>query len=273
MQTNETQTAVSVAAQPVPAIETVRAVTDQAASDRSALAAKLAEARAQNVANGKPANAPLSEPKPVKRRAKRAAKQSANKPVNAAPKPAKPTQAERDAQREASASQRSAERAAAAKAVADYIGASKPFKSASDTFAPINHHNAKPGPSGYGTVRQAVLLLAMLRYSAGNIDASGRFVRGGFRIPARLLNPQAPRDAMLAAQPESGALGNCIGQTVAYVSGPQSGIGQRDAIYRIDFAAMRKLIQATLGDKAVKAANVLIAGFTVASEAAKRQAA
>lgn len=266
MQTND-QTL--VAAQPVPSIETVAAITSDEAAKRASVTAALQAKRLANIQAGLPANAGSVTPAVPAKRAKRskakpAAKQSAS---------AKPTQAERDATREASHSQRSDEKLAAAKAVAAYIGPSKPFKSASDTFAPINLANQKPGPLScrLGTVRQAVLLLAMLQYGAGNIKPSGQFVRGGFRVPARLINPKAPADAFLAAQPESGCLGNTLGLTTAYVSGPTSGAGQRDAIYRINFNAVRKLLAEALGEPAVKAANVFIAGFGVAAD--KRKAA
>lgn len=231
--------------------------TRTAQAKLAAQAAKLAERRAANIAAGKPANAPTAQPKlstgkPSAKPTSKAAKQAASKP--SAAKPAKPTSAEREAAQRASADNRALAKAVAAGAVAVfYSGASKPFKPASDTFAPINRTNAKPGPTGLGTQRQAALLLALVTYGANNIKRNGTFVRGGFRVPARLVNPKAPADATILAQPESGCLGNCLGLTVAYVSGPTSGAAQRDAVYRIDYKQAGKLIQATFGDKQAEA--------------------
>lgn len=235
--------------QPIPTAETVAAITGADKAKRTALAASLAAKRAANLASGKPANAPSA--KPVKTGAAKRVAAKPSKPATVTSvKPSKPTAAAREAARTAANDSRSLARSVAAGAVsAFYPGTSKPFKAASDTFSPINRSNAKPGPTGIGTPRQAALLLALVTYGGDNLKPSGHFVRGGFRVPAKLVNTNAKPGDTILAQPESGCLGNCLGLTVAFVSGPTDGPSQRDAVYRIDFAAARKLIQATHGDK------------------------
>lgn len=158
--------------------------------------------------------------------------------------------------REAAAAQRIiAHRAAAAAVSAFYSGASKPFKATGDTFQPLNFGNAKPGPNGLGTPRQAALLLAMLTYNAGNIQRDGTFTRGAFSVPATLVySPDdmrannIPADAMLAAQPESGCLGNMLGRTVAFIDGPRAGAAQRTQTLRINVNVARAELQHFFGD-------------------------
>jgi hypothetical protein len=191
---------------------------------------------------------PAAKPNRATRRAS-AAKAKPSKPA-AKPEAAKPTTAERDAQRAAASDDLRLARAIAGQAVGEfYPGASKPFKAASDAFADINEANAKPGPTGIGTMRQAALHLALATYGSTAFKPDGSFVRGGFRVPAHLINPKLPRDTVIAAQPESGCLGNTLGLTVEYVSGPRSGKAQREAIYRVRVATAAKLIAATFGDK------------------------
>lgn len=159
---------------------------------------------------------------------------------------------------EAVRSSRITAHAAAANAVAAfYAGASKPFKASGDRFEALNFTNAKPGPNGLGTARQAALLLAMLTYSAGNIKADGTFIRGAFSVPAKLVFDAATiakhgitGDTLLAAQPESGCLGNMLGRTVAFVDGPRSGAEQRNQTLRINLAVARNELRHFHGDSA-----------------------
>lgn len=142
------------------------------------------------------------------------------------------------------------ERAAAAAAVGQFYtaGPSFPFKAASAKLSDINPNNAK-APS----VRTAALVAAMLAYNADNIKPDGTFARGGFRVPATLINPDAKRGETLPAMPESGCLGNMLGRVVHHVSGPLGGKQARDGIYRLDFAAARVELQ-QLGDVTAKPA-------------------
>ncbi len=142
------------------------------------------------------------------------------------------------------------ERAAAALAVGAFYttGPSFPFKSASVKLSDINPNNAK-APS----VRTAALVAAMLAYAGDNIASDGTFTRGGFRVPATLINPDAKRGDTLAAMPESGCLGNMLGRVVHYVSGPLGGKAARDGTFRLDFAAARAELQ-QLGDTVAKPA-------------------
>lgn len=142
------------------------------------------------------------------------------------------------------------ERAAAARAVGEFYtsGTSFPFKSASVKLSDINANNAK-APS----VRTAALVAAMLAYSGDNIKPDGTFTRGGFLVPAKLINPDAKPSDKLHAMPESGCLGNMLGRVVSHVSGPLGGKQARDGIFRIDFAAARIELQ-QLGDVHAKPA-------------------
>lgn len=191
-------------------------------------------------------------------RAKRAPKQAPAKQA-AKPTPAKPTQAAREqAQRDANDSRRLA-RDVAARAVAEfYAGPSKPFKAASDRFADLNPNNAK-APS----VRQAGLLLALITYGRGNIKPTGQFVRGGFTVPAKLINANAKPGDTVRAQPESGCLGNMLGRTVRHVSGPVTGKAQAEAIFGLDAQRAIAEIQAAFGDKQAAAAATLLASYGV----------
>ena len=116
------------------------------------------------------------------------AKRATRKPA----KPAKPATAETPAPAAVAKpdnSARDAERKAATQAVADYYsGRSLPFKAASDTFAALRLDKAPK----QATARQAALLCVMLAAdTAGNIKPDGTFTRGGFMLPAKLINPDA----------------------------------------------------------------------------------
>ena len=195
-------------------------------------------------------------------RAKPQAKQAAAAPIVVTP--AKPTQAEREAQRvDQIDNARLARQAASGAVAAFYNGASRPFKSAGDAFSDINTSNAKPGPTGIGTQRQAALLIACILYGRGNFKPDASFVRGGFTVPANLVNPKLPASQTVSAQPESGALGNAIGLTVNFVSGPTTGKAQRDAVYSLNVANVYKLLLATFGDKQARASLDLLASYGV----------
>lgn len=178
----------------------------------------------------------------TKATAKPATAKPATKP--AAPKAAKPATEAKPV------STYGDERRAAAIAVgAFYSGASLPFKAASAKLSDLNPANVKkPSP------RTGALVAAMLAYStADTFDKAGNFQRGAFRVPARLINPDASADAMLAAMPESGCLGNMLGRVVSHVSGPIGGKQARDGTFRLDYAAARTELQ-QLGDAVAKPA-------------------
>lgn len=160
------------------------------------------------------------------------------KPADAAPA-AKP----------ADLSTRRDERAAAGAAVAAYYhGKSLPFKSASDTFKPLNFDNAKAESE-----RQAALMLCLYVYGAGNIQPDGTFVRGAFRVPGSVLGRTGTEATELFnAQPESGCLGNMLGRTVHFVSGATAGKMQREQILRIDHAKARREIVSYFGERNAK---------------------
>lgn len=174
-----------------------------------------------------------------KRARKPASKPKAAKPV-AKPAPVADT------------SDRNAERAAAAAAVSAYYGGrSLPFKSASDRFADLRLDKQPKA----ATQRQAALLAAMLAAdTAGNIKPDGSFVRGGFKLPARLFDPKAPAEAVVSCQPETGCLSDALGRVVSYVSGPTAGKAQRDTVLRVDLKRARAEISAHIGDKLGKLA-------------------
>lgn len=189
---------------------------------------------------------PATTPKPV----------STAKPAKAiakpAPKPATPAAKPAD-------TDRAIERAVAGAAVAAYYtgGSSLPFKAASDTFRPLAV-NTKAA-----TQRQAALFAAMLVADrADNIKPDGTFVRGGFRLPARLFNPKAPADALVSCQPESGCLSDANGRAVSYVSGPTTGKAQRETVLRLDLGRVRAEISQHLGDKLGKLAIARIDALT-----------
>jgi hypothetical protein len=204
-----------------------------------------------------------------------AANVSSAKPETATPakratrKPAKPAAAAKPETPAAAAaakpdnSARDAERQAASLAIAEfYAGRSLPFKSASDAFAALRLDKAPKA----ATQRQAALLCVMLAAdTAGNIKPNGEFTRGGFRIPARLINPQAKPGDMLAVQPETGCLSDMLGRTVHYVSGPTSGKAQRETVLRVDLARAKAEISAHIGDKLAKPALAAIARLTKAA--------
>lgn len=182
---------------------------------------------------------------------------AAAKRVSAKPAPAKPTA---EARQRAQADQNDARRlarAVAGKAVSEfYAGRSLPFKAASDRFADINTTNGKSA-----TPRQASLALALITYGAGNMRPDGTFTRGAFVVPARLINPQAPADSVIRAQPESGCLGNMLGRICDYISGPTTGREQSSAVYRLRVKPALAEIQAAFGDKPAAAAQALLASF------------
>lgn len=236
---NETNTSTETATVETT-IEAVAAIVTEAAT---VAAPANRKAKRAATANGKAA-------------AKRVSAKQAAKPVVAA-KPAKPTQAAREqAQRDQSDARRLARDVAATAVGAFYTGASKPFKAASDRFADINPANGKSA-----SARQAALALALITYGAGNMQSDGTFTRGAFRVPARLLNPNAkPADTVLA-QPESGCLGNMLARACDYVSGPRSGREQTQAIYRLRVPTVLAEIQAAFGDKPAAAARKLLASY------------
>jgi hypothetical protein len=165
-----------------------------------------------------------------------------------APKAAKPAPAEAKP-----VSTYADERQAAAIAVAEfYSGASLPFKSASARLSDLNPANTKK-PSA----RTAALIAAMLAYAGDNIKPDGTFTRGGFRVPARLINPAAKPGDTLAAMPESGCIGNILGRVCFHVSGPIGGKQARDGIFRLDFDAATTELQ-QIGDKLAKPALAII---------------
>lgn len=173
----------------------------------------------------KPATAKADKPAKAERVAKPAA-------------PAKPDQAERQAAREASLNDRRQARIDAAKAVAQYYaGSSLPFKAAADRFADLRLDKAAKRPSQ----RQAALLASML-LAGDNVKANGTFTRGAFVIDGRNV------------QPETGALSDMLGRVISYVSGPVSGNGQRDAVFRIDLAKARAEISEQIGGALARAA-------------------
>jgi hypothetical protein len=179
-----------------------------------------------------------------------------------APKAAKPVEAAPVAAPTTSIAD---ERAAAAAAVSAFYtsGPSFPFKSASVKLSDINPNNAKaPSP------RTAALVAAMLAYAGDNIKPNGEFVRGGFRVPATLINPSAKRGETLPAMPESGCLGNMLGRVVHHVSGPLGGKQARDGVYRIDFDAARIELQ-QLGDGTAKPALAVLNKLSPVAKPAK----
>lgn len=243
MQTNENTQTVETNVQPVPSIEAVSAITSASEANLAKLKTALASKRTAK--------------QPATTNGKAAAKRVHAKPASITSKPAKPDQASRDAAREQSLTDRRLARDVAARAVdAFYSGASKPFKAASDRFADINSNNGKSA-----TPRQAGLMLALITYGAGNMRSDGTFIRGAFRVPAKLVNASAKPGETVLAQPESGCLGNMLGRTVDFKSGPVSGIGQATATYKLRVDAAIAEIQATFGDTQAKAARKLLAGF------------
>jgi hypothetical protein len=177
------------------------------------------------------------------KRAKPTAKPVAAKPSKRAdkPVPAVATKPEPDT------SDRSAERIAARTAIADYYsgaGKSIPFKSASDTFAPLRLDKAPKA----ATVRQAALLAAML-ISGDNIKRNGQFTRGGFIFDGKHV------------QPETGCLSDMLGRVVHHVNGPLAGREARTATFRVDLAKARAEISGLLGDKLAKQALAKLDSF------------
>lgn len=239
-----------VAAQPVPSIETVTAITDASAANLETIKTALRAKRTASVpasSNGKAAAKRVS------------AKQS--KPTVAPVKPAKPTSEAREAaQRQANDDRRLARDAASAAVAEFYSGSSRPFKAASDRFSDINSNNGKSA-----TARQAGLMLALITYGSGNLRADGTFTRGAFRVPATLVNANAKRGDTVLAQPESGCLGNMLGRTCDFVSGPTSGVGQATSVYKLRVEPALREIQATFGDKRAAAARKLLASYTKAA--------
>jgi hypothetical protein len=198
-----------------------------------------------------------------KRVAKKLAAKRADTPTAppAEAAPAKPTQAEREAAQRDRADQRALARQAASRAVAAfYTGSSKPFKSSGDKFSDLNHDNAK-APSQ----RQAGLMLALLTYGAGNMQADGTFVRGAFSVPASLVNANAKPGETVRAQPESGCLGNMLGRTVAYVSGPVTGRLQTETVLRLNVERALTEIQSFFGDAVATGAGAAFESYAKAA--------
>lgn len=236
------------AAQPIVSIATVAAITDAETAKRKALAEKLAAKRQAATVQPATANG--------KAAAKRVNAKS-SKPTVTSAKPAKPTSAAREAaQRQANDDRRLARDVAAKAVSAFYSGRSLPFKPATDRFADINMQNGKASSE-----RQSALMLALITYGAGNMLSDGTFVRGGFIVPAKLINPSAKPGETVRAQPESGCLGNMLGRSCVYLSGPKSGRDQSAAIYRLNLSVALSEIASTFGDKQRNVAAKLLAGF------------
>jgi hypothetical protein len=142
-----------------------------------------------------------------------------------------------------------------------YSGSSKPFKPASGTFADINPSNGKAA-----TTRQAALALVLILLGDGNMLRDGSFVRGNFRVPAIQFDPNADRSQTILAQPESGCLGNMLGRTCEYVSGPTAGKQQARAIYRLLVPTVLAEIRDYLGAEWARAAEEKLATFPTSWE-------
>ncbi len=242
------------AAQPIVSAETVAAITTAETTKRDATKAAQAAKRASVTPEA-------ADSRNTRSAAKRVAKRTAAKANANTAKPAKPSQAAREQAQRDQADARRLARDVAAKAVsAFYTGASKPFKAASDRFADLNPANAKAA-----TPRQAALALALITYGAGNMRSDGTFKRGGFIVPARLLNPNAKPGDTVRAQPESGCLGNMLKRSVDYRSGPRSGRDQIEAIFQLRVPVALAEIQAAFGDKQAAAAKRLLASFAKAA--------
>lgn len=232
-----------------------------AANDAAQAASLTAKAKRLAAKHNASVLASKQTPEPVKpanRGQRRAAASTDNKPAPAvAAKPAKPS-AEARAQAQADTNdKRRLERDVSAAAVAAfYSGASLPFKAASDRFADLNFNNAKSA-----TARQAGLMLALITYGSGNMLSDGTFTRGGFNVPARLVNKNAKPNETVRAQPESGCFGNLLGRAGDYVSGPKSGREQASAIYRLRVGPALSEIAAAFGDKQRNAAAKLLASY------------
>lgn len=163
---------------------------------------------------------------------------------------------------------RRAERAIAADFVADYYaGASLPFKSASDTFSPLNRNMQKQA-----TKRQAALICAMLLAdTSDNIKPDGTFKRGGFTVKAKLNDhgklvlSRAADATEMHLQPESGCLGDMLGRVCSFVSGPTSGAGQRDSIFKLNLPLASREISELIGGKIAGAAIKRLAALQAAN--------
>lgn len=132
------------------------------------------------------------------------------------------------------------ERAAASAAIRAFYGldnprASLPFKAGSHIkrLSPVN-----PEIAFSPTARTGALIACLIRYGAGNVKPDGTFVRGGFVLPARLVDPKLPATDTVSAGPESGCLSNCLGHSIEHVSGDLGGPNARDAVYRIRAGAI-----------------------------------
>lgn len=190
--------------------------------------------------------------KPATANTKAAAKRVSAK---AETKPAKPTSAEREAARADKLDDMRLARTVAAGAIASYYsGTSLPFKAASDKFTPLNGASRQCKPSQ----RQAALLLALITYGAGNFKPDGSFVRGGFRVPAKLINPKLG-DAIISAQPESGCIGDMRDLCISYSDGSAS----PDAVLKLNVPRSLTYIQAHFGDARANAAKAMLASYGV----------
>lgn len=144
----------------------------------------------------------------------------------------------RAAERQAAVNDRSEARKLAAQAVnAYYNGASLPFKAAADRFADLRTDKPAKKP----TQRQAALLASML-LAGDNVQADGTFMRGGFTLDGKRV------------QPETGALSDMLHRVIHYVSGPTSGNGQAESILRIDLARAAVEIREHIGGALASAA-------------------
>lgn len=180
--------------------------------------------------------------------AKPATKPTAIKPTVEVAKPAAPVSA---------LSGVALERAAASAAIRAFYGldnprASLPFKAGSHIkrLSALNL-DLQTQP----TARTGGLIACLLHYGAGNVAADGTFTRGGFTLPARLVDPKLPANETVSAGPESGCLGNCLGHSIVHVSGDLSGPNARDAKFRI-LARAVETIPASMRTTLTKAGSI-----------------
>jgi hypothetical protein len=221
--------------------------------------AKLAEAQA------------AIDAKPAK--ASRSAKPAAEPAKPAEPAPAqsvtvaKPTTSDREAARAEARDTFHAARAAAARAVAEfYTGRSMPFKAATAKLTPLNPASRVCGASP----RSAALLLALATYGSEAFNAAGEFQRGGFNVPARLVNPSAPDGATFRAKPEAGCLGDQRGRTVDYADDAGD---NPDALIKLHVASAMRDITSAFGDAKATAFRDMLASYGVAEAIELRDAA
>lgn len=241
----------------------------QASADHAAklatIAGKLTAKRAQ--ANRDAANKP-AQSKPAN--AKAAAKRVASKPATV--KPAKPTAEAREAAQRANADKRSLERGVAFAVVSQfYNGRSLPFKAASNKLSPLNGASRVCSPSERTGACVAAIILAG---GNGAIRADGSFVRTALRAPARLFDRNAPADALVNVQPESGCVADRRGVVYSYAS---ESAYSRESVITLNVKAALGDVSHAGGDKLRNACLQLLVGYgvreAVALDKAERKAA